>query len=234
MTLRNSSRSVALRPPFCGWSRSGLWSGTWWSGSRKSRSYGLHILAALGEGDKWALLEVLFEELAEPLIDLGTLAGCLTRFQRLSSLGFGGVTLDGGDPDPESAGRLGLGHTSLYGIHDLLTEVFGVRFHQSMMPCSPSSSQHAVRSTDGRCSGGAVAIGIPSSCSPLETAASSLAINAWMRSHSFNTNANLSISSYVMPSAPCPLCRRVDSKNPSSTPRVNKGYYSVFRCGRPA
>src|SRR5215217_9675014 len=106
MTLRNSSRSVALRPPFCGWSRSGLWSGTWWSGSRKSRSYGLHILAALGEGDKWALLEVLFEELADSLIHLGTFAGCLTRFQRLSPLGFGGVPLDGGDPDPEGTGRL--------------------------------------------------------------------------------------------------------------------------------
>ena len=52
-----------------------------------------HTLAALGEGDKWALLEVLFEELADSLIHLGTFAGCLTRFQRLSSLGFGGVTL---------------------------------------------------------------------------------------------------------------------------------------------
>jgi hypothetical protein len=89
-------------------------------------------------------MEVLFEELPDPLIHLGTFAGCLTRLQRLSPLGLGGVTLDGRDPDPEGAGRLGLGHTSPEGVHDLLTEVFGVRFHRSMLPCSPSSSQHAV------------------------------------------------------------------------------------------
>ena len=102
-----------------------------------------HTLAALGEGDKWALLEVLFEELADSLIHLGTFAGCLTRFQRLSPLGFGGVTLDGGDPDPEGASRLSFGQAPLDGVHDLLTEIFGVRFHHSMLPCSPSSPQHA-------------------------------------------------------------------------------------------
>jgi hypothetical protein len=48
------------------------------------------------------------------------------------------------DPDSEGASGLGLGHSSFYGIHDLPTEVFGIGFHQSMMPCSPSSSQHAV------------------------------------------------------------------------------------------
>jgi hypothetical protein len=73
-------------------------------------------------------------------------------------------------------------------------------------------------SPGGRCSGGAAAIGIPWSCSPLDNGASSLAINARMRWHSFNTNANLSSSSSVMPSAPCPLCRRVGSKNSSSKP----------------
>src|SRR5215208_7729668 len=91
-------------------------------------------------------MKVPFEELPDPLIHLGTFAGCLTRSQRLSPLGLGGVTLDGGDPDPERTGRLGLGHSPLDGIHDLLTEVFGVRFHRSMMPSSPSSSQHAVGS----------------------------------------------------------------------------------------
>src|SRR5215207_6379336 len=83
-----------------------------------------------------------------------------------------------------------------------------------LVPSSQASV--ALLSPGGRCSGGAAAIGIPSSCSPLDNAASSLVINARMRSHSFNTNANLSISS-VMPSAPCPLCRRVGSKNSSST-----------------
>src|SRR3712207_4487633 len=39
----------------------------------------------------------------------------------------------------------------------------------------------ALRSPGGRCSSGAAAIGIPSSCSPLDNAASSLAINARMR-----------------------------------------------------
>jgi hypothetical protein len=58
-------------------------------------------------------------------------------------LGFGGVTLDGRDPDPEGASRLSFGQATLDGVHDLLTEIFGVRFHHSMLPCSPSSSQHA-------------------------------------------------------------------------------------------
>ena len=57
-------------------------------------------------------------------------------------------------------------------------------------------------SMGGRCSGGAVAIGIPSSCLPSDNAASSLAIIARMRSHSFNTDANMLISSSVMASAP--------------------------------
>jgi hypothetical protein len=47
------------------------------------------------KGDERALFEVHFKELAEPLIDLGPFAWCLTRFQRLSSLGFSGVTLEG-------------------------------------------------------------------------------------------------------------------------------------------
>ena len=72
----------------------------------------------------------------------------------------------------------------------------------------------ALVSTGGCCSGAAEAIGIPSR-SPLDNAASSLAIIARMRSHSFNTNANLSISSSVMPSASPPPCRGVASKNPS-------------------
>src|SRR4028118_1159445 len=53
-------------------------------------------------------------------------------------------------------------------------------------------------SMGGRCSGGAAAIGIPSSCSPSDNAASSLAIITRMRSHSSNTDANLPISSSVM------------------------------------
>src|SRR5215217_6095193 len=77
-------------------------------------------------------------------IDLRPSAGSLARLKRLSSLGLGEVTLDGGDSDSEGASGLSLGHSSFYGIHDLLTEVFRIGFHKSMMPCSPSSSQHAV------------------------------------------------------------------------------------------
>ena len=78
------------------------------------------------------------------LVHLGMFAGRLSRLQRLSPLGLGGVTLDGRDSNPEGAGRLGLGHASSDGVHNLLTEVFGVRFHRFMLTCSPSSSQHAV------------------------------------------------------------------------------------------
>ncbi len=84
------------------------------------------------------------EQLPLTLTDLGTFAGCLARLQRLSSLGLAHVTLDGRDPDPEGAGCLGVGHASADGVHDLLTEVFRVRFHRSTMPCSPSSLQLAV------------------------------------------------------------------------------------------
>src|SRR5215208_6683359 len=97
------------------------------------------------KADERALFEILHEELLDPLVDLGRFARCLARLQRLSPLGLGGVTLDGGDPDAEGAGRLGFGHSPLYGIHDLLTEVYGVGFHRSMMPPSSSSSQHAVK-----------------------------------------------------------------------------------------
>jgi hypothetical protein len=97
------------------------------------------------EGDKGTLKEIIFEELPEPLIHLGSFTGRLARLQGLSLLGLGGVTLDGRDADPEGAGRLGLGHAPLYGVHDLPTEVFGVRFHRPMIPCGPSSSQHAVK-----------------------------------------------------------------------------------------
>jgi len=90
------------------------------------------------------LLEVGFEELLNSLVDLRWFARSPARLQRFSSLGLGGVTLDGRDPDSEGASGLGLGHSSFYGIHDLPTEVFGIGFHKSMMPCSPSSSQHAV------------------------------------------------------------------------------------------
>src|SRR5215212_5168697 len=69
----------------------------------------------------------------------------LGRLPGLVSLGLGGVTLDGGDADAECTGRFGLGHASPDGIHDLPTEVFGVSFHRSMLPCGPSSSQRAVR-----------------------------------------------------------------------------------------
>src|SRR5215208_1510505 len=96
------------------------------------------------KADERALFEIFHQELLDPLVDLGRFARCLARLQRLSPLGLGGVTLDGGDPDAEGAGRLGFGHASLDGIHDLLAEVYGVGFHRSMMPPSPSSSQHAV------------------------------------------------------------------------------------------
>jgi hypothetical protein len=80
--------------------------------------------------------------------------------------------------------------------------------------------------TGCRCSGGAAAIGIPS-CSPSDNAASSLAIIALMRSHSFNTDANLPISSSVMASAPRPLRYQAESlgasisrtRRPSRWPR---------------
>jgi len=84
------------------------------------------------------------EELPNSLVDLGWFARSFARLKRFSSLGLGGVTLDGGDPNSEGAGGLGFGHSSFYGIHDLPTEVFGIGFHQCMMPCSPSLSQHAV------------------------------------------------------------------------------------------
>jgi hypothetical protein len=75
--------------------------------AHRNPAHGLHVIATLPEGDERTLLEVSFEELAEPLIDLGPFAGCLARFQRLSPSGLGGVTLDGRDADPEGAGRLG-------------------------------------------------------------------------------------------------------------------------------
>jgi hypothetical protein len=106
--------------------------------------YGLHVLAALPKGGERALLEVGFEELPNSLVDLGWFARSLARLKRFSPLGLGGVTLEGGDPDSEGASGLGLGNSSFYGIPDLPTEVFGIGFHQSMMPCSPSSSQRAV------------------------------------------------------------------------------------------
>jgi hypothetical protein len=56
-------------------------------------------------------LEISHEELVDPLVDLGPFAGSLAGLQRLSSLGFGGVTLNGGDPDSEGASGLGLGHS---------------------------------------------------------------------------------------------------------------------------
>jgi hypothetical protein len=40
---------------------------------------GLHVVATLLEGDERALMEVLFEELPDPLIHLGTFARCLSR-----------------------------------------------------------------------------------------------------------------------------------------------------------
>jgi hypothetical protein len=64
-------------------------------------------------------------------------------------------------------------------------------------------------SPGGRCSGGAAAIGIPSSCSPLDNAASSLAINARMRSHSFNTNGeplDLFVRHAICSLSALPLC----------------------------
>jgi hypothetical protein len=89
-------------------------------------------------------LEIFHEELVDPLVDLGRFARSLARLQRLSLLGFCGVTLDCRDADPEGASGLGLGHPSLYGFHDFPTEVFGISFHQFMMPCRPFSSHHAV------------------------------------------------------------------------------------------
>src|SRR5215208_3176385 len=97
------------------------------------------------KADERALFEIFHQELLDPLVDLGRFARSLARLQRLSPLGLGGVTLEGGDPDPEGAGRLGLGHASLYGLHDFPTEVYGVGFHRSMMSCRPTSSQHAVK-----------------------------------------------------------------------------------------
>src|SRR5215212_11121712 len=75
---------------------------------------------------------------------LGRLPGALPGSRDSPLRALGGVTLDGGDPDSEGASGLGLEHSSLDGVHDLPTKVFGVRFHRSMMACSPSSSQRAV------------------------------------------------------------------------------------------
>src|ERR687885_1615552 len=107
--------------------------------AHRNSAYGLYVVTTLPEGDERALLEILFEELLEPLIHLGSFAGCLTWLQGFSPLGLGGVTLDGRDPNPEGAGRLGLGHTLPESVHDLLTEVYGVRFHRFMLTCRPSS-----------------------------------------------------------------------------------------------
>jgi hypothetical protein len=67
--------------------------------------------------------------------------------QGFSPLGLGGETLESRETDPEGRSRLGLGHASLESVYDLLREVFGVRFHRSILPCSPSSSQHAVKTS---------------------------------------------------------------------------------------
>jgi hypothetical protein len=112
--------------------------------AHRNPAYGLYVVAALPEGDKRALLKILFEEFPDSLVHLRSFIECLSWLQRLSPLGFGGVTLDGGDPNPEGASRLSFGQAPLDGVHDLLTEIFGVRFQHSMLPCSPSSPQHAV------------------------------------------------------------------------------------------
>jgi hypothetical protein len=144
INLSSLSRSVALRLPLfaCGFDPShGAAHGRT---AHRNPAYGLYTVAALSEGDERALLEVLFEELTEPLIHLGVFAGCLARLQGLSPLGLGSVTLDGRNPDPEGASRLSLGHTSPDEVHDLLTEVFRVRFHRFMLTYGLSSPQHAV------------------------------------------------------------------------------------------
>jgi hypothetical protein len=87
--LRNSSRSVALRVPL-------FTRGTYPSygaphggaAAQRNPAYSLYVVAALPKGNERALLlEVLFEELAEPLIHLGVFAGCLAWLQGLSPLG---------------------------------------------------------------------------------------------------------------------------------------------------
>src|SRR5215212_4125810 len=75
--------------------------------AHRNPAHGLHVVATLPEGDERTLLEVSFEELLDSLVHLGTFAECLSRLQRLPPSGLGGVTLDGRDPDPEGAGRLG-------------------------------------------------------------------------------------------------------------------------------
>jgi hypothetical protein len=54
--LTNSSRSVALGPPFCASNLSELWHGTWWSGSQRESAYCLYVVTTLPEGDERALL----------------------------------------------------------------------------------------------------------------------------------------------------------------------------------
>src|ERR671916_785928 len=60
--------------------------------AHRNSAYGLYVGTTLPEGDERALMEVLFEELPDLLIHLRSFAGCLTRLQRLSPLGLGGVT----------------------------------------------------------------------------------------------------------------------------------------------
>ena len=47
--------------------------------AHRNPAYGLHVVAALPEGDEQALLEVYFEELPDSFIHLGRFAGRLSR-----------------------------------------------------------------------------------------------------------------------------------------------------------
>jgi hypothetical protein len=96
--LKNSSRSVAARPLFAR-GTDPSYGATHGRAAHRNPAYGLYVVATLSEGDERALFEVLFEELPDSLIHLGTFAGCLTWLRGLSPLGLGGVTLDGRDPE---------------------------------------------------------------------------------------------------------------------------------------
>ena len=89
--------------------------------------------ASLSDGGAWTLLYVLFEKELSFFAYLVGSSGALSGLERPPFSSGPRVSLDRGEAYIEEAGRLGFWHTPLYGANYLLTEVFGVSSHPSMI-----------------------------------------------------------------------------------------------------
>src|SRR5215208_2429346 len=98
----------------------------------------------LWQGRRRTLPQIGLQKPPCALVQFGLRAGAFLRGQRPSLACRSHVAFDRGDAHAKGTGGFDLGHPPLYGLNDLLAQVFRVSIHPHMMPDSPATLQGAL------------------------------------------------------------------------------------------